>query len=44
MKEMIKANYDRIKAEAKQIVADELQRIKDDPELRHLLQQGGDNQ
>lgn len=40
MKEMIKENYDRIKAEAKQIVADELQRIKDDPELAHLLQQG----
>ncbi len=37
MKEMIKANYDRIKAEAKQIVAEELQRIKDDPELCHLL-------
>ena len=39
MKDMIKENYDRIKAEAKQIVADELQRIKDDPELAHLLQQ-----
>lgn len=37
MKEMIKENYDRIKAEAKQIVVDELQRIKDDPELAHLL-------
>lgn len=37
MKEMIKENYDRIKAEAKQIVAEELQRIKDDPELCHLL-------
>lgn len=37
MKEMIKENYDRIKAETKQIVADELQRIKDDPELCHLL-------
>lgn len=37
MKEMIKENYDRIKAEAKQIVADELQRIKDDPDLCHLL-------
>lgn len=37
MKKMIKENYDRIKAEAKQIVADELQRIKDDPELCHLL-------
>lgn len=37
MKKMIKENYDRIKAEAKQIVMEELQRIKDDPELCHLL-------
>lgn len=37
MKDMIKENYDRIKAEAKQIVADELNRIKDDPNLCHLL-------
>lgn len=37
IKEMIKENYDRIKAEVKQIVADELQRIKDDPDLCHLL-------
>ena len=40
MKDMIKENYDRIKAETKQIVAEELQRIKDDPALAHLLQQG----
>ena len=40
MKEMIKENYDRIKAEAKQIVVEELQRIKDDPELAHLLPKG----
>lgn len=39
MKDMIKDNYDRIKAETKQIVAEELQRIKDDPALAHLLQQ-----
>ena len=37
MKEMIKENYDRIKAEAKQIVADELERIRSDENLRHLL-------
>ena len=37
MKEMIKDNYDRIKAEAKQIVADELERIRNDENLRHLL-------
>lgn len=37
MKEMIKENYDRIKAETKQIVADELECIKHDPSLCHLL-------
>ena len=37
MKEMIKENYDRIKAEAKQIVANELERIRKDENLRHLL-------
>ncbi len=37
MKEMIKENYDRIKAEAKQIVTDELERIRNDENLRHLL-------
>lgn len=39
MKEQIQLNYNRIKEEVKQIVADELQRIKDDPALAHLLQQ-----
>lgn len=38
MKEMIQENYNRIKAEVKQIVVDELARIKDDPELAKLLQ------
>ena len=38
MKEMIQENYNRIKAEVKQIVADELQRIQNDPALQHLLQ------
>ena len=42
MKEQIQLNYNRIKEEAKQIVADELERIKKDPALAHLLQQ--DNQ
>ena len=41
MKEQIKENYDRIKADVKQIVADELKRIADDPELVHLIQQKG---
>ena len=37
MKEQIQLNYNRIKEEAKQIVADELERIKNDPALAHLL-------
>jgi hypothetical protein len=40
MKEQIQLNYNRIKEEVKQIVVDELTRMKDDPELAHLLQQG----
>ena len=39
MKEMIQENYNRIKADVRQIVADELERIKSDPALVHLLQQ-----
>jgi DNA-binding transcriptional regulator YbjK len=37
MDEMIKENYDRIKAESRQIVEEELERIKNDPILCHLL-------
>ena len=37
MKEMIQENYNRIRAEVRQIVADELQRIQSDPELQYLL-------
>ena len=37
MKEMIQDNYSRIKAETRQIVVDELERIKSDPALAHLL-------
>jgi DNA-binding transcriptional regulator YbjK len=37
MKEMIQENYNRIKAEAKQIAADELERIRNDENLCHLL-------
>lgn len=40
MKEQIQLNYNRIKEETKQIVAEELERIKNDPALAHLLQQG----
>jgi hypothetical protein len=39
MKETIQENYNRIKADVRQIVADELERIKNDPALAHLLQQ-----
>ena len=38
MKEMIHDNYNRIKTESRQIVNDELERIKNDPALVHLLQ------
>jgi len=37
MKEMIKENYDRIKEETRQIVDDEMERIKNDPILCKLL-------
>jgi hypothetical protein len=37
MKEQIQENYNRIKAETKQIVFEELERIKQDPELCKLL-------
>ena len=39
MKEMVQANYRRIKEEVKQIVQDELERIAGDDNLKHLLQQ-----
>ena len=38
MKEMVQENYNRIKEEARQIVADELERIGSDPNLKHLLE------
>ena len=41
MKEQIQLNYNRIKEEAKQIVADELERIKNDPILCKLLPEQG---
>ena len=36
MQEEIQANYDRIRQEVRQIVEDEITRIKNDPELRHF--------
>ena len=41
MEQTIRDNYNRIKDEVKQIVSDELERIKNDPTLQHLLQQKG---
>lgn len=37
MKEVVQENYERIKAETNQIVAEELERIKNDPVLCKLL-------
>ncbi len=37
MQEMIDYNYNQIKADVKQIVADELKKIADDPDLQHLI-------
>jgi len=37
MKDRIQENYNQIKEDTKQIVADELQRIRDDDNLKHLL-------
>ena len=39
MKEQIQLNYNRIKEETKQIVINELDRIKNDPELEYLIKE-----
>ena len=39
MLEAIQANYDRIRQEVRQIVEDEITRIKNDPELCHLIKE-----
>lgn len=38
MKERVQENYNRIKEDVKQIVKDELERIANDDDLKHLLQ------
>ena len=38
MNEMVQENYNRIKEDVRRIVADELERIAADPNLRHLLE------
>lgn len=37
MEEEIQANYNRVKQEVQQIVTDEMERIKNDPDLQHLI-------
>ena len=37
MQEMIEYNYNQIKTDVKQIVADELKRISEDENLQHLI-------
>ena len=39
MQEEIQANHDRIRQEVRQIVEDEITRIKNDPELCHLIKE-----
>lgn len=38
MKQVIEANYRRVKTEVLQIVESEMERIKNDPNLQHLVQ------
>lgn len=38
MQEEIQANYNRVKQEVQQIVTDEMERIKNDPTLKHLFE------
>ena len=39
MKEQIQLNYDRIKHEVKEIVSNEMERIKNDSKLKHLVKE-----
>ncbi|GAB3348697.1 hypothetical protein GCM10027566_04310 [Arachidicoccus ginsenosidivorans] len=40
MKQEIESNYKQIKSDILNIVISEMDRIKNDPNLRHLVQQG----
>ena len=40
MKQEIEANYKQIKRDIVQVIETELERIKNDPDLQHLVQQG----
>lgn len=39
MKQVIEANYRQVKTDVMQIVESEMARIKNDPDLQHLIQQ-----
>ena len=39
MAEQIQLNYERIKRDVQQIVDDEINRIKNDPDLKHLIKE-----
>ena len=39
MQEEIQANYNRVKQEVQQIVTNEMERIKNDPELQYLIKE-----
>ncbi len=39
MQDEIQANYDRIRQEVRQIVEGEITRIKNDPDLQHLIKE-----
>ena len=41
MNEQIQFNYDRIKQDLKEAVSSEMERIKNDPELKHLMKEDG---
>jgi len=41
MKQVIEANYRQVKADVVHIVESEMERIKNDPDLQHLIQQDG---
>lgn len=43
MQQQIDRNYSRIKADVMQIIEDEMERIKNDPNLQHLIPQEDDD-
>jgi len=40
MKQVIEANYRQVKTDVLQIVESEMERIKNDPDLLYLIQEG----